>query len=368
MVRRHRHTVPALIAVFLLSLVTIIPASANNTAQALPYSQTWSNTGQITVADDWSGVPGVIGFLGQDITTSTGTDPQTLLGDSRVAGDVDVIPNQTNTGDHERRRREFEIADPVVALQGSGTADAPYLLFHLDTTGRGQHHRLIQPARHRCDGRQRGPTSRSPVPRRIQRQLHKCAGGISSRTPRLGRNAATAGDAGERGPARRGEQSAAGPGPRDDHERRRQRRVGGRRRHHHHRRPDRGSHADSHTGGFANPDAGTHSHAHADSHSFADAFADTDSGRDQDQPGLRRRREQRRDPDQRLHRAPQPDGRSRVALRLVGPVRPADQYHLGRRRPCPGRSRPAGITSSRKLRAPVARCPCRTRTPLGTSR
>ena len=38
MVRRHRHMVPALIAAFLLGLVTIVPAAANNTAQPLPFS------------------------------------------------------------------------------------------------------------------------------------------------------------------------------------------------------------------------------------------------------------------------------------------------------------------------------------------
>ena len=54
MVRRHRHTVPALIAAFLLSLVTIVPAAANNTAQALPFAQNWTNTSHLlTVDDDW---------------------------------------------------------------------------------------------------------------------------------------------------------------------------------------------------------------------------------------------------------------------------------------------------------------------------
>ena len=37
MVRPSRHSVAALISAFLLSLVTIIPAAANNTAQTLPY-------------------------------------------------------------------------------------------------------------------------------------------------------------------------------------------------------------------------------------------------------------------------------------------------------------------------------------------
>ena len=144
MVRRHRHAVPALIAGFLLGLVAIVPAAANNTAQTLPFAQDWTNTSQINFADNWStggpapntpGVQGIIGFLGQDITTLTDIDPQTLLGVSASATDVDVIPNQNNTAITNGGVAEFQIANPVVALQASPTADAPYLLFHLDTTG-----------------------------------------------------------------------------------------------------------------------------------------------------------------------------------------------------------------------------------------
>ena len=79
------------------------------------------------------------------------------------------------------RVAEFELADPVVAIQGSGTADAPYLLFHLDTTGTVGHHRLVQPARHRRDRRQRRPAGRPPVPRRLQWQLHECSGRLRRR-------------------------------------------------------------------------------------------------------------------------------------------------------------------------------------------
>ena len=86
MVRHHRLTVPALIAAFLLGLITIVPAAANNTAQTLPFSQNWSNTSLINLPRQpdhrWARTQhtrrsGVIGFLGQDITTAmTGsTDP-----------------------------------------------------------------------------------------------------------------------------------------------------------------------------------------------------------------------------------------------------------------------------------------------------
>ncbi|MBL9148784.1 MAG: hypothetical protein JNM94_08845 [Phycisphaerae bacterium] len=110
-------------------------ASADGVYQTLPFTQNWTNTGLITANDNWSGVPGIIGFLGQDITTTTGINPQTLLTVSTVANDVDVIANQTNTTISNGGVAEFEITDPAVALQGSGTADAPYIQLHLDTSG-----------------------------------------------------------------------------------------------------------------------------------------------------------------------------------------------------------------------------------------
>ena len=109
---------------------------ADNTAQTLPFTQNWTTTTLITANDNWSGVPGIEGFLGQDITTVTGTDPQTLVGVSGVANDLDVIANQTNPNITNGGVAEFDgIANPTIALQGSGTADAPYVLIHLNTTG-----------------------------------------------------------------------------------------------------------------------------------------------------------------------------------------------------------------------------------------
>ena len=60
------------------------------------------------------------------------SDPQTLLTESAVALDVDVIANQTTPNTLATGGvAEFHLTDPVVALQGSGTADAPYVLLHL---------------------------------------------------------------------------------------------------------------------------------------------------------------------------------------------------------------------------------------------
>jgi hypothetical protein len=125
----------AIIALFFAGLDHRV-VSANNTPQTLPFTQDWSNIGLITVNDNWSAVPGIEGFLGQDITTATGVDPRTLLTTSTVANDLDVIANQTNpdtlaTGGVA----EFEITNPTIALNGSGTADAPHIIINLNTTG-----------------------------------------------------------------------------------------------------------------------------------------------------------------------------------------------------------------------------------------
>jgi predicted extracellular nuclease len=89
----------------------------------------------ITTNDDWSAVPGIVGYRGDDLTTSTGTNPQTILSDGTTTP-VDVNANKTDPNTFTTGGiAEFEIADPVVALQGSGTADAPFLLISINTTG-----------------------------------------------------------------------------------------------------------------------------------------------------------------------------------------------------------------------------------------
>jgi methionine-rich copper-binding protein CopC len=103
--------------------------------QRLPFSQNWSNADLITTNDDWSGVPGISGFRGDNLTSATGTDPQTLLSDDSPG----VIDGNANRADPDTFSNggvaEVAITDPVVAIQGSGTADAPYLLIHINTTG-----------------------------------------------------------------------------------------------------------------------------------------------------------------------------------------------------------------------------------------
>src|SRR5207245_2472452 len=90
----------------------------------------------ITTNNDWSGVPGIIGYRGDALTSATGVDPQTVVADgSSTPVNVNANhadPNTFTTGGVT----EFDgIANPVVALQGSGTARAPHIVISLNTTG-----------------------------------------------------------------------------------------------------------------------------------------------------------------------------------------------------------------------------------------
>ncbi len=131
---RHRSAVAGLVGAMLLSVLAVIPVAANSTAQALPFSQNWTNTGLITTDNNWNGVAGVSGFLGANIAV-TGADPQQVTVDG---GALTVVANQTDLvglGLNQGGVAEFEIADPVVAIRGSTTADAPSIVISVNTTG-----------------------------------------------------------------------------------------------------------------------------------------------------------------------------------------------------------------------------------------
>lgn len=127
----------------LTSLTAALLLSTSALADTTPFdlssgnfSQDWTDASLITTDDDWTGVPSITGFRG-DGMASTGADPQTVLQEDPI-NMLDVNANEVNpdtfgTGGNA----EFDaIANPVVAFQGSGTADAPYLQIYLNTTGR----------------------------------------------------------------------------------------------------------------------------------------------------------------------------------------------------------------------------------------
>lgn len=100
------------------------------------FTQDWTNVSTlISTANDWSGVPSIVGYRGDNLSALAGTDPQTVVDDGSATPLSAVLLGSTpsNSG----AVGVFQsLADPVVALQGSGTADAPHLVLHLDATGR----------------------------------------------------------------------------------------------------------------------------------------------------------------------------------------------------------------------------------------
>jgi hypothetical protein len=110
-------------------------AAADTAAQTLPFAQPWSNAGLITTDDNWAGVPGIAGYRGDGLVSRAGIDPQTIVADgSRTP--LDVNANENNPASlFVGGVAEFQLANPVVALQPSGAADAPHLVVALDTRG-----------------------------------------------------------------------------------------------------------------------------------------------------------------------------------------------------------------------------------------
>jgi len=98
-----------------------------------PYIQDWSATAGITVDNNWDNFISVSGYRGDDLTTGTGVDPQTILADGESTP-LNVIANQSNPNTLTSGGvAEFDgIPNPTIALKGSGTADAPHLVIRLN--------------------------------------------------------------------------------------------------------------------------------------------------------------------------------------------------------------------------------------------
>lgn len=125
-------------AALLTTGLIVRKVSANNYYSELfggaPLIQDWNDTTQVTVDNDWTNVVSYQGFRGDGLTTSAGTDPQTIVADGQTTP-LDVNANESNPDTFNTGGvTEFEIADPTIALKGSDTADAPHLMLYVDTT------------------------------------------------------------------------------------------------------------------------------------------------------------------------------------------------------------------------------------------
>jgi hypothetical protein len=127
----------ALIAGLACVLLVAGAAWATTDPAPLPFLESWADTGRITVDDDWSGVAGVVGHRGDGLTAEPGTDPRSVTADGSGTP-LDVAANRTDPRAVGLAAgvAEFELADPVVAIQGSATASAPHLVMSLDTRTR----------------------------------------------------------------------------------------------------------------------------------------------------------------------------------------------------------------------------------------
>ncbi|MBA2320895.1 MAG: hypothetical protein H0V89_07060, partial [Deltaproteobacteria bacterium] len=122
-----------LVAADVSALALLQPPVVEDQPNVVLRAQDWSDIGQITGTDDWSGVTGIVGYLGDDTTTTSTIDPSTKV--APLDTSIDVIANQTATTITNGGVAEFHLANPTVALQGSGTADAANLVATVDATG-----------------------------------------------------------------------------------------------------------------------------------------------------------------------------------------------------------------------------------------
>lgn len=123
----------------LVSAFVAVPAGyaddvAYHNLAAGAFFQDWSNTGLITANDDWSNVPSIIGYLGDGLVSTINIDPQTVLADNTTE-DVNANKNDPSGFFVNGGVTEFEIADPTISIKGSATADAPFIVIHLNTIG-----------------------------------------------------------------------------------------------------------------------------------------------------------------------------------------------------------------------------------------
>jgi Ca2+-binding RTX toxin-like protein len=94
-------------------------------------------TGAALTNDNWSALASIQGYRGDGLSSTIPTDLQTVTAnDAAPVTDVNVtatLPNNFATGGVTYFG---SLADPTIALMGSGTADNPYLAIYLDATGR----------------------------------------------------------------------------------------------------------------------------------------------------------------------------------------------------------------------------------------
>ncbi|WP_017667691.1 Ig-like domain-containing protein [Sandarakinorhabdus sp. AAP62] len=102
------------------------------------YTQDWSTASGLLSNDNWDLLPSIVGFRGDDLVGGTGIDPRTIVAAATSGGVVDLTITATSPTTFTTGGVLFftALANPTIALNGSGTADAPSIALFLDSTGR----------------------------------------------------------------------------------------------------------------------------------------------------------------------------------------------------------------------------------------
>lgn len=126
----------AIVAGFVISGGKVVSANTAYCAvtPTTAFLQNWSNIGLITVDDNWSSVPCINGYRGDDTVAGEGVNPETVLADLSAVLDVNANRNDPNTFATAGVTEFDGIANPAVALKGSSTADFPHLELRINTT------------------------------------------------------------------------------------------------------------------------------------------------------------------------------------------------------------------------------------------
>jgi uncharacterized protein len=123
-------------------------ARAGNDYQTVPYSLVW-NENHVVAENNWSSAPGITGYTGADdnlsgTTRGVGYDPQLVVEDL-TAGQTPVVhANELNQGSPTPETYaivEFHpttggLTKAMISMHANSKFDAPFLLFHLNTTGK----------------------------------------------------------------------------------------------------------------------------------------------------------------------------------------------------------------------------------------
>ncbi|OYW15311.1 MAG: hypothetical protein B7Y82_03095 [Sphingomonadales bacterium 32-65-25] len=99
------------------------------------FTQDWSTAAGLLSTDNWDLLPSIVGYRGDDLVGGTGADPRTITGAASSEGVVDYFSSASGNPSAGGVLLAT-LANPTIALNGSGTADAPSIALYLDSVAR----------------------------------------------------------------------------------------------------------------------------------------------------------------------------------------------------------------------------------------